>query len=188
MSIFDSYIDQIDTTFWHELCESQGRTFHYKKGDYFARAEKTSRHMGLVKQGYFKYTVTDTSGNEHISGFSFAGTFIGDYLSVTRKFPCTNDIVAVTDAEVLTIDCHTLNDALRTNIPRHLQIADALFHQAYNTYLDMHRLSPKERYMALLKCDPNILQNISLKELASYLNITPTHFSRIRKEITFNQE
>lgn len=188
MSIFDSYIDQIDTTFWREFCERQGKTLHYKKGDYFARTGETSRHIGLVKQGYFKYTVTDTNGNEHISGFSFTDTFIGDYLSVTRKIPCMNDIVAVTDAEVLTIGYHTFNDALRVNILSHLQVADALFRQAYNTYLDMHRLSPKERYMALLKCDPNILQNISLKELASYLNITPTHFSRIRKEVTFNEK
>ncbi|TGX96558.1 Crp/Fnr family transcriptional regulator, partial [Bacteroides muris (ex Afrizal et al. 2022)] len=34
----------------------------------------------------------------------------------------------------------------------------------------------------------DLLQDITLKDLASYLQITPTYLSRIRKEITFGKK
>lgn len=42
----------------------------------------------------------------------------------------------------------------------------------------------KERYLVLLKEKPHIVQNISLKHIATYLGITDTSLSRIRKEIS----
>jgi hypothetical protein len=41
----------------------------------------------------------------------------------------------------------------------------------------------KDRYLALLKNKPDIVQNIPLKQIATYLGITDTSLSRIRKEI-----
>jgi hypothetical protein len=42
----------------------------------------------------------------------------------------------------------------------------------------------KERYKNLMYEHPDILQRASLKHVASYLGITDTSLSRIRKEIT----
>jgi cyclic nucleotide-binding domain protein len=61
--------------------------------------------------------------------------------------------------------------------------AEQLFFQTYTRYLDMYRLTPEERYDKLLERYPEVLQFISLKEIASYLNITPVHMSRIRSKI-----
>lgn len=52
-------------------------------------------------------------------------------------------------------------------------------------YLDMFRLTPEERYQKLLERCPDLLQQVSLREIASYLGITPTHMSRIRRRLTF---
>ena len=41
----------------------------------------------------------------------------------------------------------------------------------------------KERYLMLLKKHPEIINNAPLKHIASYLGITDTSLSRIRKEI-----
>ena len=43
-----------------------------------------------------------------------------------------------------------------------------------------------QRYLTLLKNKPQIIQNAALKQIASYLGITDTSLSRIRKEITKN--
>jgi hypothetical protein len=40
----------------------------------------------------------------------------------------------------------------------------------------------KDRYAKLLKEKPDIFQNASLKHIATYLGITDTSLSRIRKE------
>jgi hypothetical protein len=41
----------------------------------------------------------------------------------------------------------------------------------------------KDRYLKLLKTKPHIVQNVSLKNIATFLGITDTSLSRIRKEI-----
>ena len=41
----------------------------------------------------------------------------------------------------------------------------------------------KDRYIRLMKEKPHIIQNISLKHIATSLGITDTSLSRIRKEI-----
>ena len=41
----------------------------------------------------------------------------------------------------------------------------------------------KERYLTLIKEHPELLQNVPLKHIASYLWITPQSLSRIRREM-----
>ncbi|MCA6417329.1 MAG: hypothetical protein IM589_16630 [Cytophagales bacterium] len=45
----------------------------------------------------------------------------------------------------------------------------------------------KDRYLNLIKDKPDIVHNVPLKQIATYLGITDTSLSRIRKEITDNR-
>ena len=47
---------------------------------------------------------------------------------------------------------------------------------------------PVGRYRRLLERCPQVVQMLSLKDIASFLNITPSYLSTLRKEITFGQE
>ena len=66
------------------------------------------------------------------------------------------------------------------------EIAEALFVQTYTNLLDQYRFDAHSRYLRLLNRCPQIVQLVSLKNISSYLNITPQMLSRIRKCITFN--
>lgn len=57
----------------------------------------------------------------------------------------------------------------------------------YSRYTDFYRLTPEERYRQLIRRSPDLLQLISIKEIPSYLRITPTHMSRIRKMVSFDK-
>jgi ribosomal protein L10 len=50
--------------------------------------------------------------------------------------------------------------------------------------LEMVKESATSRYSKLLEEHPNIFQNTSLKIIASYLGVTDSSLSRIRKEIS----
>jgi len=50
--------------------------------------------------------------------------------------------------------------------------------------LSMVRDTAEERYSLLIASSPDIFQNAPLKYIASYLGVTSTSLSRIRKEIT----
>ena len=66
-------------------------------------------------------------------------------------------------------------------------ISDSLFAQVYTQYLDTYRMTTRERYKRLLIRCPELVQSINLKDIASYLKVTPTTISNIRREFTFGE-
>ena len=57
----------------------------------------------------------------------------------------------------------------------------ALFDTTYNRYIYQYTKSAQERYQELVEKHEDIFSIFSLKDIASFLNITPTHLSRLRK-------
>jgi len=185
---FNPYIDKIDLNFWRELCVKEGKLCHYKKGEYFLHRRETPKYFGFITSGAFKYTIIDTDGNEHITGLALCDTLAGDFYSSIRKESSLVTLQAITDSDVWVCSTNLFRQILKENIELRCVMAEELFRQTHDRYLNLYRQSPKERYWELIRCCPNILQDITLKELASYLQITPTYLSRIRKEITFGKE
>lgn len=185
---FNPYIDKIDLNFWRELCVKEGKLCHYKKGEYFLHRRETPKYFGFITSGAFKYTIIDTDGNEHITGLALCDTLAGDFYSSIRKESSLVALQAITDSNVWVCSTNLFRQILKENIELRCVMAEELFRQTHDRYLNLYRQSPKERYWELIRCCPNILQDITLKELASYLQITPTYLSRIRKEITFGKE
>ena len=66
-------------------------------------------------------------------------------------------------------------------------MSDSVFTQIYAQYLDTYRMTTRERYKRLLLRCPELVQSINLKDIASYLKVTPTTISNIRREITFGE-
>jgi hypothetical protein len=58
-----------------------------------------------------------------------------------------------------------------------------IFEQAIlNRDYQNNRLSPEEKYAMLLSTKPQIIQSFPLKQIASYLCMTPETLSRIRRK------
>ena len=62
----------------------------------------------------------------------------------------------------------------------------ALFNMAFVRLLNLYRKSPRQRYVELCEQYPQILETVTLKDLSSFLLITPNHLSRIRRELAKN--
>lgn len=60
--------------------------------------------------------------------------------------------------------------------------AKLLLKEAYRRYIDMHRFSPYERYMKLIRRVSDLLSLVPLQELASYLSVSRRQFQRIRAQ------
>lgn len=58
-----------------------------------------------------------------------------------------------------------------------------LFSEIYSRYLELYRKTPTERYLDLTSQCPQILDIVSLKDIASYLLVTPVYLSKIRKNL-----
>ncbi|MBS5412485.1 MAG: Crp/Fnr family transcriptional regulator [Bacteroides thetaiotaomicron] len=188
MKSFNTYLENLDMNFLRNLCVENGKLFHYNKGDYFCRISDKKSLFGFIETGSFKYTITNYKGEERITGFVFDNTPVGDALNIVTNSQIRTDIIALTKSKVFVCNGSILTDILRQNPIFHTKIAIGLLAQTYDRFLDLSQKSPKERYSDLLAKCPEILHKVSLKELASYLQVTPTYLSRIRKEITFDNK
>lgn len=185
---FNSYINGLDLSELKAYFVNRGQLTQYAKGDYFVKVGEESHYIAYVECGYFNYKVHNFSeGKDFITGFAFEGEFVGDYPNCLSGNTSEVAIVAGTSCKVYQLAGEELCKLLESNGMRGLKqaISVHLFSQVYTQYLDTYRVTTRERYKRLLLRCPEIVQSINLKDIASYLKVTPTTISNIRREITF---
>lgn len=179
----------ITTAAFPELAEfflAEGMSVCYPRGAEFARQQCRNRHCGLVEEGAFRYVRLTDGGVRHVVGYAFAGEFVGDYISMCNDLPAWVGIEAMCDSRVLRLDDERLfaflsADAAHERLGR--MLAERLMAEVYERLLQSYVSTPQERYEALLRRCPGILNLVSLRELASYLRVRPETLSRIRRRV-----
>ena len=48
---FNTYYENIDSDFWHNLCVEKGVLCQYGKGEMFAQEGQTAKYLGYIKTG-----------------------------------------------------------------------------------------------------------------------------------------
>ena len=173
MTSFNSYIDGLDLSALNEYCVNHGRLTQYAKGDYFIKAGEESQYIGFVECGYFNYMVHNSSEQkDYLTGFAFESEFVGDYPNCLSSKTSEVTIVAGTSSKVFQLTGEELRKLLDSDGMKDLK--------------PTYRMTTRERYKRLLLRCPEIVQSINLKDIASYLKVTPTTISNIRREITFS--
>ena len=186
--MFNLYKDGLDLDSLRHYCMKHGEERLLKRGEIFEDAGKPSEYVAYVERGCFKYMVcNEEEGKDYCTGFAFEGEFVADYPNCLTGKKSSVTIVAGTPCKVFQIlgkELGTLLDSANTKELKQA-ISDCLFAQVYTQYLDTYRMTTRERYKRLLIRCPELVQSINLKDIASYLKVTPTTISNIRREITF---
>ena len=181
--------NSIDLELLRNFCEQEGQSVEYQKGEWMECEGDPAQWFGFVAEGCFKYVTRGISDDrEHITWFSFAGEFVGDYPACLDGSPSQTTIEAMLPSRVLKVSGEQLMSLFRQNIEiMELRgiISDHLLSQARARYLDFHRATARERYELLLHRCPGIVEHLPLNAISSFLCITPQMLSKIRKDITF---
>ena len=184
-SQFNSYIDFWDLMAATDFCRERGTLCHYKKGERFVQQGTIARYAALVVSGYFKVTTLNDSGDEAVINFAFPGQFITDFHSSLRGETSQFSIIAGADCEILRVPLNTFKEYLS---PTLLDEYKSLFYMVFMRLLNLYRKSPRQRYVALCEQYPQIVETVTLKDLSSFLLITPNHLSRIRRNLAKNTD
>lgn len=156
----------------------------YARDEAFLRIGEVSEYLGFVESGYFKYVVRTADEVERVVGLSFENDYVGDINSALAGSPTEVSVVAGQRSRVWTVGMGDFIELVsEKGLGYAMGIEVSLFRTLYTRYLDMYRLTPMERYVKILTMYPDILQRVPLRELASFLCITPVHLSRLRKSI-----
>lgn len=184
MAQFNHYLDVLDLSEVRALCMSRGELREYARDEAFLRIGEVSEYLGFVESGYFKYVVRTADEVERVVGLSFENDYVGDINSALAGSPTEVSVVAGQRSRVWTVGMGDFIELVsEKGMGYAMGIEVSLFRTLYIRYLDMYRLTPMERYVKILTMYPDILQRVPLRELASFLCITPVHLSRLRKSI-----
>ena len=156
-----------------------------KKNDYLLRNGETCRDLVFVQVGCLRlYYITD--GIEVSVWFAFKHTSAIEIHSFISQKPSEYFLQAIEDSEILFLPKTEINK-LYTTHPKMQEMMRKFWEDVILNLIErftaLQRDSAEERYYDLLS-KPDYLQTIPQKYLASFIGITPTSLSRIRKNIT----
>jgi len=108
------------------------------------------------------------------------------FTSLSTQIKTESYLACVEDSILIIGDPNEANE-MYEKLPKLTQITRAMMEQGLGKMQDAFSLfvasSPEERYLNVLKNNPNLLQRVPQHQLASYLGVTPESLSRIRKRI-----
>ncbi len=181
---FNTYIDHIDLNAWREICVSRGTLRHFAKGEEFVSIGEIGRYVGYIQSGTLKYVAISSDGTEHVMGLVFGEEFVADWPFCVYGKTAKLAIVAGSDCEIYCVSTKEIIKMIATdpNIKNSvMHVTEAVFTTVYDRYVDLYVKTPQQRYDELIDRHPELFNLFSLKDIASFLNITPTHLSRLRK-------
>lgn len=157
-----------------------------EKESILIRAGRTSKKSYFLKSGIARCYLYDRHGNEITTRFYSAPDFLNDFLSFFKQKPSEENYETLTDCEAWTIDLKTVQYCFH-NIPEFREWGRMMLTMNYvemhQQMISFHKYDAKERYVELLESKPEIVREVPLKYIASYLGITKYSLSRVRKEI-----
>ncbi|MFP5041701.1 Crp/Fnr family transcriptional regulator [Parasediminibacterium sp. JCM 36343] len=158
----------------------------FSKNDYFLKEGKISNYLFLA-EGFMRAFTFDTNGNEVTTYFYQKNRVVFEASSFFMRTISTENIQAVTDCKGYFTNFEKLN-ILFHSTPEFREFGRLMLVKEFAAYkqrtLAMINKSAEERYADLINSNKEIFQYAQLKHIASYLGMTDTSLSRIRKEFS----
>ena len=158
----------------------------YKEGETLFQAGTVADELFFITRGVIKITTIKPNGDEVTQFFLKENQFCTILSSFTNRIPAEENIVAACDLSVLAIR-HARLMTLYADVPQLKGVIDRFTQQGLmekirirNAY---HGEDSTARYQLFIMRQPEIALRVPLKDIASYLDITPQSLSRIRKHI-----
>jgi CRP-like cAMP-binding protein len=168
--------------------EEIGANFTKKKftrNDWVLKEGRISDEYIFLEQGFMRAFAYDIHGNDVTTNFYSENQFVFEVHSFFNRTRSKENIQALTDCVAWFITYEQLN-SLFHSVYEFREFGRSILVKGFtslkNRMLSTITGTAEERYVALLKNQPEIFQNAQLKHIASYLGITDSSLSRIRKE------
>ena len=157
----------------------------YRKNDFLCQAGHTEQYLYFIHTGAVR-VYHQTEQQEFTLNFHFDNEFVSAFSSFLTQTPSRVYLQVLENVEVSRIHRQHLYHSYQQfheaeRIGR--LFAETLYVHKTNREIDLLSLSAEEQYINLLRKNPNLVNSISVKHLASYLGIQPESLSRIRHKV-----
>ncbi len=156
-----------------------------KKGAYFIRSGQYAKEIAFLESGIVRAFYINSEGKEYNKTFFSAPSIIGSYAALISGQKNQVAQQALTDCKIWKASFQKIEELSSDNIEierlRRI-IAEGYFLSNEKKEIEMALLDAEQRYLILQKEYPGIELEIAQYHIASYLGISPTQLSRIRKK------
>lgn len=186
MGEFNDYGEMLD---FHQLVElfiRKGTRVELEKNEYFCRIGERSPFIGYVEEGAFRYTHDSSDGKEHILSYAFENDFFGNYSSSQNQCHAIFNIQSIQKSVIYKLPISEINSYFNSSMEAQRfgrRLSEVILFSIEQRVISMYCDTAEERYLKLTQRCPDILNRITLKELASYIMVTPETLSRIRRKV-----
>jgi CRP-like cAMP-binding protein len=162
-----------------EIKRYSKKTLLWKTGD-------ICRDIAFINKGMMRISFT-LDRIEKTHEFFTENSFITEYYSFISQQPINFNFEFLEDSELLLLprkkvyECYDMFPFWE-RFGR--MMAEQNFIELHNEHVARHSFSPEELYLKMLTERPRIIETVPQHMIASYLNITPEHLSRVRKKIS----
>ncbi len=157
------------------------------RNDFLLVEEKVCTKFYFIDEGFVRSYTCDVKGNDITTNFYSDKQVVCEMYSFFKQVPSQENFQALTDCTTWYITFADLQVAFHS-MPEFREFGRSMLVSAYaelkQRMLSMLHQTAEERYSLLIHSSPDIFQHAPLKFIASYLGVTNTSLSRIRKEFT----
>lgn len=169
-----------------EFISSVATQLELRKDEYFSEAGKISQQVGFILDGIIRVCYYNNKGEEITKYFIEENNLVVDLNSFDNEIPSSSYVEAITDCKLIVFSKKQWKELSNTIIGW-----DVIVHKITSKALlqKVERISPllaqdaTTRYLKFLEIYPTLANRIPLSYIASYLGVTQSSLSRIRKNI-----
>lgn len=169
-----------------ELLNGLTTTKTIPKGEFLIKEGSVCKQLVYIKEGILRSFYSKDNGEEITYCITFGNNLMTALSSLITGQPTEENIQALTELSLEVLKKDDLN-ALYVASPHWLKAGKVLTEIQYieleKRMFLFQKHSAKKRYEEFMESHASYLQHIPLQYLASYLNITPRHLSRLRREL-----
>jgi CRP-like cAMP-binding protein len=184
---FQQFIQQV-YSMDNEVAETIVKHFEYKeipKNTFLLKEGKPCNEYYFLVNGFARAFIYDVDGNDVTTMFYTPNNMMCELSSFFKRIPSAENIQTLTDCSLLVINFNELQTVFHS-IQQFREFGRLVLVNAYSNLkqrmLNNLQCSAEQRYKQLIETNSEIFQHAQLKQIATYLGITDTSLSRIRKE------
>lgn len=179
--IISSYIEISDQE-W-ALYSSMLKTKEIQKKEVILNEENICKDVFFINKGVLRFYFLDHNGEEKTFHFAIENTFATDYKSFLKEIPSNYSIQALEETQVVIMSLEMLLNGykiLKNGEKLGRLLAEDYFFLFNDKIQAIYTQTPIERYNNLTDKFPRIFQRVPQHLIASYLNISSVHLSRLK--------
>lgn len=169
-----------------KLCFDYFEPVSFPKNHLLEEEGKIPRYLYFIISGFIRLYHYNTKGDQVTTHINCPPGFITSYTPFSTQVISNENLECITGCQLLRITKENL-DLLLPQSPSFQSFSISVFQEtlAYNETRakDLATLTAEERYVNLVEHYPEIIQNVPIQYIASFLGMNPKSLSRIRKQL-----